>query len=129
MRKKLLLQTSKACLALLFCFLSIGVSLAQNRTISGTVTDTQNQPVIGAAVMMSVTRQTLATKVRANTGLSTLEYIRICRLKKAAELLAERKYRISEVAYLVGYTSPSYFTKHFQQQFGMTPSEFIHSND
>ena len=112
MRKKLLLQTSKACLALLFCFLSIGVSLAQNRTISGTVT-----------------RQTLATKVRANTGLSTLEYIRICRLKKAAELLAERKYRISEVAYLVGYTSPSYFTKHFQQQFGMTPSEFIHSND
>ena len=81
------------------------------------------------AAMMSVTRQTLATKVRANTGLSTLEYIRICRLKKAAELLAERKYRISEVAYLVGYTSPSYFTKHFQQQFGMTPSEFIHSND
>lgn len=52
MRKKLLLQTSKACLALLFCFLSIGVSLAQNRTISGTVTDTQNQPVIGAAVMV-----------------------------------------------------------------------------
>ena len=81
------------------------------------------------ASMMSVSRQTLATKVRANTGLSTLEYIRICRLKKAAELLAERKYRISEVAYLVGYTSPSYFTKHFQQQFGMTPSEFIHSND
>ena len=87
------MQTSKACLALLFCFLSIGVSLAQNRTISGTVTDTQNQPVIGAAVM-----------VVGNT-------------------------RISEVAYLVGYTSPSYFTKHFQQQFGMTPSEFIHSND
>ena len=81
------------------------------------------------ASLMAVSRQTLASKVRANTGLSTLEYIRICRLKKAAELLAERKYRISEVAYLVGYTSPSYFTKHFQQQFGMTPSEFIHSND
>ena len=81
------------------------------------------------ASMMAVSRQTLATKVRANTGLSTLEYIRVCRLKKAAELIAERKYRIGEVAYLVGYTSPSYFTKHFQQQFGMTPSEFIHAND
>ena len=80
------------------------------------------------ASMMTISRQTLATKVRANTGLSTLEYVRICRLKKAAELLAERKYRISEVAYLVGYTSPSYFTKHFQQQFGMTPSEFINSS-
>ena len=80
------------------------------------------------ASMMMISRQTLAAKVRANTGLSTLEYIRICRLKKAAELLAERKYRISEVAYLVGYTSPSYFTKHFQQQFNMTPSEFINSS-
>ena len=80
------------------------------------------------ASMMAISRQALATKVRANTGLSTLEYIRICRLKKAAELLSERKYRVSEVAYLVGYTSPSYFTKHFQQQFKMTPSEFIQSN-
>ena len=80
------------------------------------------------ASMMMISRQTLAAKVRANTGLSTLEYIRICRLKKAAELLAERKYRISEVAYLVGYTSPSYFTKHFQQQFNITPSEFINSS-
>ena len=52
MRKELLTQAVKAGLVLLLCFLSIGVSFAQNRSISGTVVDTQNQPVIGAAVMV-----------------------------------------------------------------------------
>ena len=52
MRKKLLTQTAKAGLVLLFCFLGIGISFAQNRSIRGTVTDTQGQPVIGAAVMV-----------------------------------------------------------------------------
>ena len=44
--------------------------------------------------------------------------------KKAAELLAENNYRINEVAYLVGFSSPSYFTLSFQKQFNMLPSEF-----
>ena len=74
---------------------------------------------------MAVSRATLTRKVKANTGLTVNEYVRISRLKKAVELLAENNYRINEVAYLVGYTSPSYFTLSFQKQFGMLPSEFI----
>lgn len=74
---------------------------------------------------LSISRQTLADKIKANTGMSTLEYVRVCRLKKAASLLAEKRYRVNEVAYLVGYSSPSYFTKHFQAQFGVKPSEFV----
>ena len=74
---------------------------------------------------MTVSRATLTRKVKANTGLTVNEYVRICRLKKAVELLAENNYRINEVAYLVGYSSPSYFTLSFQKQFGKLPSEFI----
>ena len=74
---------------------------------------------------MAVSRATLTRKVKANTGMTVNEYVRICRLKKAVELLAENNYRINEVAYLVGYSSPSYFTLSFQKQFGKLPSEFI----
>lgn len=76
---------------------------------------------------LNTTRKTLAHKISANTGLTVNEYVRTCRLKKAAELLAKQKYRINEVGYLVGYSTPSYFTKHFTAQFGMKPSEFVHS--
>ena len=74
---------------------------------------------------MAVSRATLTRKVKANTGTTVNEYVRVCRLKKAVELLAENNYRINEVAYLVGYSSPSYFTLSFQKQFGKLPSEFV----
>jgi AraC-like DNA-binding protein len=79
------------------------------------------------AEALKTTRKTLANKISANTGLTVNEYVRTCRLKKAAELLAKKEYRINEVGYLVGYSTPSYFTKHFSAQFGMKPSEFVHS--
>lgn len=63
-------------------------------------------------------------KEAANTGLSVSEYIRICRLKKGAELLSSTKYRINEIAYIVGYSTSSYFSEKFQEQYGVTPSEF-----
>ena len=73
---------------------------------------------------MAVSRATLTRKVKTDTGMTVNEYVRLCRLKKAAELLAENNYRINEVAYLVGFSSPSYFTLSFQKQFKMLPSEF-----
>lgn len=79
------------------------------------------------AEAMSISRKTLISKIKANTGLSVNEYVRASRLKKAAEILAKKQYRINEVAYLVGYSTPSYFTKHFQKQFGVKPSDFVRS--
>ena len=76
------------------------------------------------AEAMAVSRATLTRKVKTDTGMTVNEYVRLCRLKKAAELLAENNYRINEVAYLVGFSSPSYFTLNFQKQFGQLPSEF-----
>lgn len=78
---------------------------------------------LAAAMLMS--KSTLFRKVKANTNLNINEYIRLVRLKKAAELLSEGKYRINEVAYLVGFSSPSYFANKFQQQFNLSPSEFL----
>ncbi|MBQ0044689.1 MAG: response regulator [Bacteroidales bacterium] len=80
------------------------------------------------ANLVKIPRKVLIQKLKVNTGLSINEYIRICRLKKAAELLAENKYMVKEVAYYVGYTSSSYFAKHFTAQFGISPSEFAQQN-
>ena len=58
------------------------------------------------------------------TGLSTAEYIRSIRLKKAAILLQNGNFTISEVMYSVGFSNASYFTRAFSTEFGKTPSEY-----
>lgn len=75
--------------------------------------------------IMFTSKSTLYRKVKANTGVNVNEYIRICRLKKAAEMLSTQKYRINEVAYLTGFSSPSYFATSFQKQFNVSPSNFV----
>jgi signal transduction histidine kinase/ligand-binding sensor domain-containing protein/DNA-binding response OmpR family regulator len=77
------------------------------------------------AEILGISVSTLYRKVKALTDLNSIEYIRLTRLKKAAELLSEGNYRINEISYLVGFTSPSYFATSFQKQFGISPSQFI----
>lgn len=72
-----------------------------------------------------MSRSTLYRKIKDITQMSTNEFIRLIRLKKAAEYLYEGKYRVNEVAYLVGLKSTAYFTKIFQNQFGVLPKDFI----
>jgi len=74
---------------------------------------------------LGTSKSTLYRKVTANTGLNINEYIRVCRLKKAAEMLSTQKYRINEVAYQTGFSSPSYFATCFQKQFNVSPSSFL----
>jgi signal transduction histidine kinase/ligand-binding sensor domain-containing protein/DNA-binding response OmpR family regulator len=77
------------------------------------------------AELMGISLSTLYRKVKALTDLNTVEYIRLVRLKKAAEFLSEGNYRINEISYLVGFASPSYFATSFQKQFGVSPSQFV----
>lgn len=77
------------------------------------------------ADLMGMSVSTLYRKVKALTDLNTVEYIRFARLKKAAELLSEGNYRINEISYLVGFSSPSYFATSFQKQFGLSPTQFV----
>lgn len=71
---------------------------------------------------MALGRTLFYKKVRGVTGYSPKEYIRIMRMKKAAELLGT--YTVSEVSYKVGLNDPSYFSKCFKEQFGIAPSVY-----
>jgi AraC-like DNA-binding protein len=64
-------------------------------------------------------------KIKALTGQTAKEFIRSQRLKTAAKLLLQKKRTVSEIIYMVGFSSPSYFTRCFREYFGVTPSEFI----
>lgn len=79
------------------------------------------------AAQLGMSRATLYRKARACMGMSIADFITLCRLKRAAQLLAEGGVTIAEVAYRVGFSSPAYFTTRFSKQFGQTPSEFINS--
>jgi len=72
-----------------------------------------------------LSRSQLHRKLKALTGLSSTEFIRTIRLKRAAQLLEQHHGTIAETVYAVGFNSLSYFSKCFQKQFNMTPKEYI----
>jgi DNA-binding response OmpR family regulator len=76
---------------------------------------------IGAELGLS--RVQLYRKIKALTGLSPIELLRKARLQKAKELIKGTDKTIAEVAYEVGFTAPSYFTKCFKEEFGISPSD------
>ena len=88
------------------------------------VSDDSDNSIDHLAAAMNISRSSLYRKIKSMSSLSPNEFIRLCRLRHAAKLLDEGEYRISEICYLVGFNSPSYFTKCFQQQFNMTPKEY-----
>ena len=73
---------------------------------------------------MGMGRTQLHLKLKALTGLSTTQFIRSQRLKRAATLLAEGSATVSEVGYGVGFVSLTYFAKSFREQYGINPSEY-----
>jgi two-component system, cell cycle response regulator len=78
------------------------------------------------ATIMNMSRITLYRKIKAISVLTPLEVINITRLKKAAELLAKGEHKIYQIADLVGFSSQSNFTRCFQKQFNITPTEYMH---
>ena len=76
---------------------------------------------IGAEIGLS--RVQLYRKVKAITGSSVVDLLRKARLAKARRLLEANSMNISEVAYEVGFSSPSYFTKCFKDEYGMLPGD------
>lgn len=80
---------------------------------------------IGAEIGLS--RVQLYRKVKAITGSSVVDLLRKARLAKARRLLETNSMSISEVAYEVGFSSPSYFTKCFKEEYGMLPGDVTNS--
>ncbi len=75
------------------------------------------------AADMGLSRVQLYRKVKAVAGSSPVELLRTARLNRAYQLLLTTDKSVSEIAYAVGFTSPSYFTKCFKEEYGQVPGE------
>lgn len=87
--------------------------------------DNFNFNVEQLAGIMNMSRPTLYRKIKALSNLTPNELINITRLKKGSELLLEGKYKIYEVADMLGYSLPANFSRDFTRQFNMSPSEYV----
>ena len=74
---------------------------------------------------IGLSRVHLHRKLKNITGITTVEFIRNIRLKKAAELLRDKKLNISQIAYIVGFSSHTHFSTAFKKFYGMSPTEYI----
>ncbi|CAL66667.1 two-component system sensor histidine kinase/response regulator hybrid [Christiangramia forsetii KT0803] len=74
---------------------------------------------------MGLSRSNLYLKLKEITGLSSSEFIRSIRLKRAVQLLEKSDLSVKEIMYMTGFNTASYFAKCFKKQFGKTPSEYV----
>lgn len=73
---------------------------------------------------MGLGNKSVYRKLKQLTGQTPVEYIKNIRMKKAAMLLGQQKFTVSEVMYMVGFSNTSYFSKCFQAEFGVTPRQY-----
>lgn len=74
---------------------------------------------------IALSRVQLHRKLRSLTGQSTTEFIRVIRLNRAAQLLKNNHESVTQIAFLVGFNSSSYFSRSFHKHFGLSPSEYL----
>ncbi len=74
--------------------------------------------------VLAMSRVHLYKKMVSITGKTPIEFIRIIRLKRAAQLLAESQLSVAEITYQTGFNSQSLFRKYFKNEFGLLPSEY-----
>lgn len=73
---------------------------------------------------MAVSRSVFFKKLKALTGMAPIEFIKEMRIKKAAQLIKQGDYTMTQIAYMVGINDPRYFSKCFKQYYDMTPTEY-----
>jgi ligand-binding sensor domain-containing protein/signal transduction histidine kinase/CheY-like chemotaxis protein/AraC-like DNA-binding protein len=74
---------------------------------------------------IGMSQSVLYKKVKALTNMSVNDFSKSIRLKRAAQLLAQKQYTVYEIGYIVGFSDRKYFSKEFKKQFGKTPSEYL----
>ena len=75
--------------------------------------------------MMKISRTKFYYKVKGLTGVNPSVFFKRYKLNRAAELLKEGKYNMSEIAYMTGFNTLSHFSTSFKKQFGVPPSEYV----
>jgi AraC-like DNA-binding protein len=91
--------------------------------------DNSDLSVESLADMMATNRSHFQRKIKNLTGFSPSEIIKLIRLEKSKEFLLAKKGNITEVAYMCGFSSQSYFTKCFTQQFGYSPTQIFEKHN
>jgi YesN/AraC family two-component response regulator len=86
--------------------------------------DNTNFSVEQFALDIGMSRSALFLKIKSITRQSSSEFIRTIRINNAAKLIKSRRYSISEIIYMVGFSDPKYFRTCFKKQFGTLPSEY-----
>ena len=90
--------------------------------------DNTDYSVDDFAADMAMGRTIFFKKVKGVTGYAPKEYLRVIRMKKAAEMLLTTNLSITEISYRVGISNPAYFNKCFKAQFGKAPSVYQKEN-
>lgn len=92
------------------------------------IDDHLSEPPVGTSElseMMQISRSSFFRKMKALTGVSPNEYVIIYKLNKSVEMLREERLTISEIAYSLGFSTPSHFSNTFKNRFGVSPKNFI----
>lgn len=76
---------------------------------------------------IGMSKSTLYRQLKTETDMTPSDFIRNIRMKRACEMLLERKMTVSEVAYATGFSTPKYFTRCFKDMFGKTPTDYVRS--
>ena len=96
--------------------------------ITSIIEDRISDPDLNVNALVDISginNKQLYRKVKQLTGLTPVEYIKTIRMKKSAMLLAQKKFTVAEVMYMVGYSSHSYFSKCFQSEFDKSPKQYM----
>ncbi|MCV9386672.1 hybrid sensor histidine kinase/response regulator transcription factor [Reichenbachiella ulvae] len=97
------------------------------RQINNTIEEYMASPEFSVEMLarqVDISKNNLNTKIKALTGKTSVQFIRLLRLHRAAMLLKAKDSRVSQVTYQVGYTDLQHFRDHFKKEFSVTPSEF-----
>jgi signal transduction histidine kinase/DNA-binding response OmpR family regulator len=73
---------------------------------------------------LGTSRSVMYRKVKSLTGMPVKDFLKVLRLKRAAQLLSQGNLRVSEISYEVGFTDPKYFSKCFKEKYNLTPKEY-----
>lgn len=89
----------------------------------------ENFSIDSLSYQFAISRSNLHKKIKNITGMTPNDYIKLIRLNESAQMLSTGKYKINEVCFLVGFNTPSYFSKCFYDQFGKLPKDFIQTTN
>ena len=95
---------------------------------TGVIEDNLLSSELGVALLcekLNISRTILDQKIKGITGMTPRVFIETIRMKQACRLLEAGSGNISEIAYMLGFSTPKYFSIRFKKQFGQTPSEWL----